>query len=50
MSIALESIKIKVTEEKIAETWLGGFEEIVPERVTSTGYITKLRESCYGTF
>ena len=57
MSIALErilkavgSIKIKVTEEKIAETWLGAFEEIVPEGVTSTGYIKKLRESCYGTF
>ena len=47
---AVESIKIKVTEEKIAETWLGAFEGVVPGGVTSTEYIKKLRESCYGTF
>ena len=47
---AVESIEIKVTEEKIAETWLGASEELVLEGVTSTEYIKKLRESCYGTF
>lgn len=47
---AVESIEIKVTEEKIAETWLSAFEEIVPEGVTSTVYLKKLRVSCYGTF
>ncbi len=47
---AVENIGIKRTEEKIAEKWLGAFEEIVLEGVTSTEYIKKLRESCYGTF
>jgi hypothetical protein len=47
---AVENIEIKGTEEKIAKKWLGAFEEVVPEGTTSTEYIKKLRESCYGKF
>ena len=57
MPIALErimkavgSIEIKGGEERIAEKWLGAFEGVVPEGTTSTEYIKKLRESCYGKF
>jgi hypothetical protein len=57
MPIALErimkavgSIEIKETEENFAEKWLGAFEGVVPEGMTSTEYIKKLRESCYGKF
>jgi hypothetical protein len=47
---AVESIEIKGTEEKIAEKWLGAFEGVVPEGMTSTEYIKTLRESCYEKF
>ena len=47
---AVESIEIKGTEEGIAEKWLGAFKGVVPEEMTSTEYIKKLRESCYGKF
>ena len=47
---AVESIEIKEKEERIAEKWLGAFEGVVPEGMTSAEYIKKLRESCYGKF
>ncbi|MBC8521547.1 MAG: hypothetical protein ISS94_03060 [Candidatus Syntrophoarchaeum sp.] len=47
---AVENIEIRGTEERIAEKWLGAFEGVVPEGMTSTEYIKKLRESCYGKF
>ena len=47
---AVETIEFKGTEEGIAEKWLGAFEGVVPEGMTSTEYIKKLRESCYGKF
>lgn len=47
---AVESIEIKGTEERIAEKWLGAYEGVVPEGMTSTEYIKKLRESGYGKF
>lgn len=47
---AVKSIKIEVPEERTAEKWLGAFEGVVPEGMTSTEYIKKLRESCYGKF
>jgi hypothetical protein len=50
MTKAMKNIKIKRTEEKIAEKWLGAFEEIVPEGMTSTEYIKRMRKSCYGKF
>jgi hypothetical protein len=45
---AVENIEIKGAEEGIAEKWLGAFEGVVPEEMSSTEYIKKLRESCYG--
>ncbi len=47
---AVETIEFKGTEEEIAEKWLGAFEGVVPGGMTSTEYIKKLRESCYGKF
>ncbi len=47
---AVESIEIKEKEERIAEKWLGAFEGVVPGGMTSTEYIKKQRESCYGKF
>ena len=47
---AVETIEFKGTEEGIAEKWLGAFEGVVLEGMTSTEYIKKLRESCYGKF
>jgi hypothetical protein len=47
---AVANIEIKVTEEGEAERWLGAFEGVVPEGMSSTEYIKKLRESCYGKF
>jgi hypothetical protein len=47
---AVKSIEVKKKDERIAEKWLGAFEGAVPERMTSTEYIKKLRESCYGKF
>ncbi len=46
---ALESIETKAKADKnFADKWLGAFEGVVPEGITSTEYIRKLRESCYG--
>ena len=46
---ALESIETKAKADKnFADKWLGAFEGVVPEGLTSTEYIKKLRESCYG--
>jgi len=47
---AVANIEIKVTEDGEAERWLGAFEGVVPEGMSSTEYIKKLRESCYGKF
>ncbi len=46
---ALESIETKAKADKnFADKWLGAFEGVIPEGLTSTEYIKKLRESCYG--
>ncbi len=46
---ALESIETKAKADKnFADKWLGAFEGVVPEGMTSTEYIKKLRETCYG--
>lgn len=46
---ALESIETKAKADKnFADKWLGAFEGVIPEGITSTEYIKKLRESCYG--
>lgn len=46
---ALESIETKAkTKKDFADRWLGAFERVIPEGMTSTEYIKKLRESCYG--
>ena len=46
---ALESMETKAKADKnFADKWLGAFEGVVPEGLTSTEYIKKLRESCYG--
>lgn len=46
---ALEHIDIKAnTKRNFADKWLGVFEGAIPEELTSTEYIKKLRESCYG--
>ncbi len=46
---ALESIETKAKADKnFADKWLGAFEGVIPEGMTSTEYIKKLRESCYG--
>jgi len=47
---AVETIEFKETKEEIAEKWLGAFEGVVSGGMTSTEYIKKLRESCYGKF
>ncbi len=46
---ALESIETKAKADmNFADKWLGAFEGVIPEGLTSTEYIKKLRESCYG--
>lgn len=46
---ALESIETKAKADKnFADKWLGAFEGVIPEGMTSTEYIKKLRETCYG--
>lgn len=46
---ALEHIDIGIKPERnFADKWLGAFEGAIPEGLTSTEYIKKLRESCYG--
>ncbi len=46
---ALESIETKAKADKnFADKWLGAFEGVIPEGITSTEYIKKLRETCYG--
>ncbi len=46
---ALERIETKAKADmNFADKWLGAFEGVVPESMTSTDYIKKLRESCYG--
>ncbi len=46
----LENLEPKKTkaEKNFADKWLGAFEGIIPEGLTSTEYIKRLRESCYG--
>ncbi len=46
---AIENIETKAKIGKnFADKWLGAFEGVIPEGMTSTEYIKKLRESCYG--
>ncbi len=46
---ALENIDTRAkVERNFADKWLGAFEGAIPEGLTSTEYIKKLRESCYG--
>ena len=40
-------IELKAQND-IADKWLGAFEGVIPKGMTSTEYIKKLRESCYG--
>ena len=44
---AIKSLEIKKRDRKIAEKWLGAFEGAVPEGMTSTEYLRKMRESGY---
>ena len=46
---SLESVNTGVkVDKKFASKWLGAFKDIIPDDVTSTEYIKKMRESCYG--
>ncbi len=46
---AIEFINIKGKLKRgFAEKWLGSFEGAIPDGLTSTEYIKKMRESCYG--
>ncbi|MFZ2411976.1 MAG: hypothetical protein WAW23_10430 [Candidatus Methanoperedens sp.] len=46
---ALENIETRArTGKNFADKWLGAFEGVIPEGMTRTEYIKKLRESCYG--
>ncbi len=46
---ALENIETGTKRERnFADKWLGAFEDAIPEGLTSTEYIKKLRESSYG--
>ena len=46
---SLESVNIGVkVDKKFAYKWLGAFKDIIPDDMTSTEFIKKMRESCYG--
>ncbi len=46
---AMETINPRIKIKKnFARKWLGSFEGAIPDGMTSTEYIKKLRESCYG--
>ncbi len=47
---AIKSMEIKKGDRKIAEKWLGVFGNVIPESMTSTEYLKKMRESGYGKY
>jgi hypothetical protein len=48
---AIKNIEFEAgPREKIAEKWLGAFRGAVPEGMTSTEYLKKMRESGYGKY
>jgi len=47
---AIKNLEIKKRDRKIAEKWLGAFKDALPEGMTSTEYLRKMRESGYGKY